>query len=319
MNDLMTDLRALQAHPVNSPTKAIVFVHGIFSSHKTFEPLVSGLTKVKPALAAWEKYYFDYDFYEKIADSGKQLIDTLRQSFPNETAQVTIVGHSMGGLVARAALLQGGDLGIVKRLVMLGTPNHGTLATARLGALAQLMRETTGVLWNLFPRKAPGIKELTEIGKTMDPLLGDGGRERTRNVEYVTVPGLRFHAEAGWLDAPDKTSPGLRALGVFLAIMKVLPGMHTDLEIPHDGIVEESSVKLSGKSDYFSERQSQGVGQPPFAPYLHLLHQDYKSVDHVTVQQASRTIQLLAELLDSPDLATWHKTLATTGEYVLWP
>jgi len=322
MSELL-DLRQLAGIPPAGPRpevreRALVFVHGIFSSHATFEPLVAGLVESAPELAHFGTYYFDYDFHQSIPASGRELAGVLRAAFAEAMPEVTLVGHSMGGLVARTALLQEGDLGMVKRLVMLGTPNHGTLHTARLGLLAHLVREATSELWTVFARKATGIKELTQIGRTLTPLLREGA-ERTRHVEYVTIPGLRFHQEAAWLEAPPETSGGLRALAVFFGILQAIPGLKTELRIPHDGIVEECCVRLSGDPTHFSERPAAGSGQTPFGPYLHLTHPDYEAVDHVTVQRAERTIALLAELLSTPDLESWRKSLAARGEFNLYP
>jgi pimeloyl-ACP methyl ester carboxylesterase len=324
VNDLLSDLRQwvrdLAGSPRPSPpAKALVFVHGIFSNHATFETLVTGLLRADPSLKAWGMYFFDYDFNQPILASGLQLAQILRAAFPEANSEITLVGHSMGGLVARTALLQEGDMGMVKRLVMLGTPNHGTLQTARMGVLAHMLRESTAVLWTVFAREATGIKDLTQIGKTLDPLINSNCVERTRNVEYVTIPGLRFNEEAGWLESPQKTSAGLRALSVLFGIMKAIPGMNTELQLPHDGIVEERCVRLSGEPDHISERPATGQGKTPFAPYLHIIHRDYKSVDHVTVQKADRTIALLAELLRSPDLEDWRTTLSRRGEFNLYP
>jgi pimeloyl-ACP methyl ester carboxylesterase len=317
------DLRQLAALPAGAsrpevPERALVFIHGIFSSHATFEPLVAGLDAHAPELAHQGRYYFDYDFHRSIPVSGRELAAVLRAAFPEQKPRVTLVGHSMGGLVARTALLQEGDLGMVERLVMLGTPNHGTLQTARLGFLAHLVREGASELWTVFARQATGIKELTQVGKTINPLLKDGV-ERTRHVEYVTIPGLRFHQESGWLEAPPGTSGGLRALAVLFGILEALPGVGTELGLPHDGIVEASSVRLSGEQGQFSERPAAGLGRPAFAPYLHLTHPDYQEVDHVTVHQADRTIALLAELLATADLETWRRSLAARGEFNLYP
>jgi pimeloyl-ACP methyl ester carboxylesterase len=301
-----------QATP-DPPLNALVFVHGIFSQHATFQPLVDGL-RAQPALADWKMFYFDYDFYRSIIDSGKDLAEVLLQTFVSDQTAVTIVGHSMGGLVGRAALLQNGDMGFVKRLVMLGTPNHGTLHSSRLGVLAEQLRRDADTLAVVLPRKAMGIKQLTKINKTLQPFITKGGLQRTRSVEYVTIPALRFHSDADDDEAPPNTAGYLRFLARAMRLMRMLPGMHIELHIPHDGIVEERCVRLSGEPGNFSERPYSGAGGPAGAPYLHLTHPDYNLEDHVTVQKANRTIQLLADLLQTPDLLKWRAQLASTGE-----
>src|SRR6266446_6592289 len=84
--------------PSKLPKKGLVFVHGIFSSHTTFVSLVSGLVGIEPSLDQWGKYYFDYDFYRPIAESGRDLSESLQRAFPDKNIDITVVGHSMGGL-----------------------------------------------------------------------------------------------------------------------------------------------------------------------------------------------------------------------------
>ena len=69
---------------------------------------------------------FDADFHPfdwrlSIADLGAQLAQRVKDE---QAREVSLVAHSMGGLVARAALAH--KLPEVKRLVMLGTPNFGS-------------------------------------------------------------------------------------------------------------------------------------------------------------------------------------------------
>ena len=51
----------------------------------------------------------------------------VRAGYP-PGAEVDVVGYSMGGLVARSLIEQAGWANRVRTLVMLGTPNHGTIA-----------------------------------------------------------------------------------------------------------------------------------------------------------------------------------------------
>lgn len=68
-----------------------------------------------------------------IAANGRELavrLEALVQAWPVPLAALTLVGHSMGGLLARSALHQAAGLGHswpqrVRRLVFLGTPHHG--------------------------------------------------------------------------------------------------------------------------------------------------------------------------------------------------
>ncbi len=66
----------------------------------------------------------DYDWRHSILQQGELLATRLRAVFGQH---VTLLAHSMGGLVARAALARA-DLAHVTSVITLGTPHNGTFA-----------------------------------------------------------------------------------------------------------------------------------------------------------------------------------------------
>lgn len=80
------------------------------------------------------------------------------------SAQVIIVGHSMGGLVARAYLRDCGrrqDQAHIARIITLGTPHHGTaLASFGPGSNAQQMRRDSAWLAALAASEANTQRKL---------------------------------------------------------------------------------------------------------------------------------------------------------------
>jgi pimeloyl-ACP methyl ester carboxylesterase len=89
-------------------------------------PVLYGYLPLKFALetAGYTVRCFDYDWRRDIAELG---IELARRIAIEPARQISIVGHSMGGLVARAALHT--DAGQrVQRLITLGTPHGGSYA-----------------------------------------------------------------------------------------------------------------------------------------------------------------------------------------------
>ena len=69
-----------------------------------------------------------YDWRRSVRDLGRQLAEQLLHDAADE---VMLVAHSMGGLVARAALKQVGSAKVT-RLIQLGTPNQGSFALVQV-------------------------------------------------------------------------------------------------------------------------------------------------------------------------------------------
>jgi len=77
--------------------------------------------------------YLHYNSGRRVADNGAEfaaLLESLAAEWPVPLKELTIIGHSMGGLVARSAIEAARTaehewLCRLRRLVFLGTPHHG--------------------------------------------------------------------------------------------------------------------------------------------------------------------------------------------------
>lgn len=91
-----------------------------------------------------------------------------------EVTHVDIVGHSMGGLVGLDYLKRLGGRHRVRRLIMLGTPTHGTwsallgLVTAPLGLASLQLLPGSPFLRELADRPLPAGAEVISIGAIRD-------------------------------------------------------------------------------------------------------------------------------------------------------
>jgi pimeloyl-ACP methyl ester carboxylesterase len=89
--------------------------------------------------AGFDPVCLDYDWRKGIDALGSELASRLHADTARE---IMLVAHSMGGLVARAALQHRGTER-VRRLIMLGTPNAGSFAPL------QALRGTYSVVRNI--------------------------------------------------------------------------------------------------------------------------------------------------------------------------
>ena len=120
--------------------------------------------------AGFDAVLVEYDWRRDVASLGAALAGRIAA---DGCEDVALVGHSMGGLVARAAMtLPAG--GQVSQLVMLGTPNHGSVAAVqalrgtysvvRKLAMLDLKHDADFLASEVFS-SFPGVHELLPCGE----------------------------------------------------------------------------------------------------------------------------------------------------------
>ncbi len=115
--DHLEQVKSAQKLPPMSG-KAVIVIHGITRSSKTF-------TVMRPTLekAGYMVVGFDYPSTRIRIDEAAEYLNRVIRSLDG-IGEIDIVAHSLGGLVTRAYLKKHRDPRI-KRMVMLGVPNHG--------------------------------------------------------------------------------------------------------------------------------------------------------------------------------------------------
>ena len=115
--------------------RRILLVHGL-GSHRVFMwPLAWYLTR-----NGFVVTNFGYrSFWRSIEYHAQSLTEEFdRLQCDPSVDSFAVVGHSMGGIITRQAILNGGNSGSfskLKRVVQLGSPNRGSPAARRLGYL----------------------------------------------------------------------------------------------------------------------------------------------------------------------------------------
>lgn len=142
--------------------------------------------------------YLRYNTGLRIAANGRSLaglLETTLARWPRPVEQLVILGHSMGGLVARSACHHGraaghGWLKQLRKLVFLGTPHHG--APLERGG------HRLDFVMDLSPYSAP----FTQVGKTRSAGIKDlrHGSITGDPADIVPLPdGVRCYAVAATL------------------------------------------------------------------------------------------------------------------------
>lgn len=130
--------------------RVVLLVHGLDEGGTIWDNAAPAVAREGHTVAR-----FNYPNDQPIRASADRLVESLRELNERGVRTVDIVGHSMGGLVARDALTRpehyrgdargGGGLPAVERLIMLATPNQGSRLACLRGVMEvrdQLIRWT---------------------------------------------------------------------------------------------------------------------------------------------------------------------------------
>ena len=114
--------------------RVMLMVHGLCLNESHWRR--DGASPIEELAAAhgYASLYLRYNAGRAIADNGRSLaalLETLLGNVRQQVDELAIVGHSMGGLVARSAVHHAKLAGhewpaVLKRLVFIGTPLHGS-------------------------------------------------------------------------------------------------------------------------------------------------------------------------------------------------
>lgn len=160
--------------------------------------MLPGYLKLKLSLeiAGFAPLFHSFDWRQDLATLARSLSDAIEQC---EARTVSVVGHSMGGLVARAALANDSH-GRIERLIQLGTPNGGSFApvqalrgvypTVRKIAALDASRTAEELAEKVF-RTLPGLYALLpqkDASQTLDLFdIGNWPKDRFRPDERLLV------------------------------------------------------------------------------------------------------------------------------------
>ncbi len=169
------------AYPTTGPRVAI-FLHGLVETEDSWqfraERRHGDATTTYGSLLERDLGYtpvmLRYNSGLRISDNGRALAALLTEltgSWPVPLEEVVLIGHSMGGLVARSALAQAGDgtaagerhwPGLVRSTITLGAPQLGAPLEQRVNALGHALNRVGETRWlgTLLAHRSVGIKDL---------------------------------------------------------------------------------------------------------------------------------------------------------------
>ncbi|HEY9028228.1 MAG TPA: alpha/beta hydrolase [Burkholderiaceae bacterium] len=196
--------------------RVLVLVHGLCMNDLQWRRDGHDHGAALAASLGFTPVYLHYDSGLHVSTNGRALATLLEQllaQWPRPVARFAIVGHSMGGLVARSALHYGRAAGQhwvdrLDDLACLGTPHHGA-PLERAGHGVELLLGATpyaGPFARVAGLRSAGITDLRH-GNVVDADWLGADRAGSASDQRVPVPlpaGPRCFAIAGSLAGAGK-------------------------------------------------------------------------------------------------------------------
>ena len=206
-----------------------VFLHGLMETEFSWGRTPNYGSRLA-AEAGWTPVYVRYNSGRRISENGRSLADLLEATvaeWPVEVDALALIGHSMGGLVARSAAHQAAETGAdwvrqVTHVVSLGTPHRGAPLEeiVHLGSAGLALVPETNAISRFLRRRSGGIRDLRH-GSLVDEDWSGRDPDALRAVACKEVP-LLDGATHCFVSASLTRSPR-NPLGRLLGDMLVLP------------------------------------------------------------------------------------------------
>jgi pimeloyl-ACP methyl ester carboxylesterase len=185
--------------PYDPSRTPVLFVHGAKGSPADFKAIIAGLDRSR--YQAWVFSYPSGLRLELVATTLTRIVDGLQHELHFE--QLSVVGHSMGGLVARSFVERVADRpdGYVRLLVTISSPFGGSTA-AKSGV------DSSPVVLPVWRDVSPGSPFLLALQKPLPACVrhhllfgfkggstGDGPDDGTVSLSSMLAPRIQLSAE----------------------------------------------------------------------------------------------------------------------------
>src|SRR5262245_29023801 len=175
--------------------RPIIVLHGYAMNRANFVPLAYRLGRA----GLGPIFGFEYWTLGRVAAGARQLgwfVDEVRAR--TGAADVDLVGHSMGGVVARYYVALAGGDPYVHRVVTLGSPHHGTdVSTIGIGHPTRELVLGSKLVTRLAAAPPPAHAKLTVIWSRSDALVPGARQPPVPGAEVILLDDLGHVALLG--------------------------------------------------------------------------------------------------------------------------
>lgn len=272
--DVALEPDALQHAYPTATGRVAVFVHGLCEDDESwgFKAAKRGPSYLQRMTAAgrWTPVAVRYNSGAPVRDNARVLVamlDQLLDAWPVTVDEVALVGHSMGGLLARAGAAEAEELWWaprVRHVVLLGSPHAGA-------PLERFVKRAVPALRRV-PELAPVARILDERSAGIRDLHDGIG------ADLVAWPQAAYHCAGASLGATETSLTG-RLLGDLLVDIESARGTAAELEadfrrltgahhfdlLNHPSLWEDLERWLDGQAD----AETPSDGHHPAEPSTH--------------------------------------------------
>jgi pimeloyl-ACP methyl ester carboxylesterase len=245
-----------EAFPGATP-RLVVFLHGLMETEFSWGGRESYGARLAREVGC-TPVYVRFNSGRHISENGRslsELMEELVAAWPGGAGELALVGHSMGGLVARSACCHAAQddadwVRLVRHSVSLGSPHMGApleqavhVLSAGLAALPE-----TRPLANLLRRRSGGIRDLRQ-GSLVDEDWRDRDPDALRAAACAEVPlaeGATHCFVSATITRSDR-HPLARLLGDTLVLVPSASGRSRTRRLPFD---EEYGMHVGGATHF---------------------------------------------------------------------
>lgn len=238
----------------------VLFVHGLCMSELSWQR--SGHPGMGSRLQqdrGETPVYLRYNTGRHISTNGRDfaaLLERLCRNWPVPVESLSLIGHSMGGLVIRSACWHAEQASMrwlegLRRIVCLGTPHHGAPLEQAGHLFDAALTRNPYVEPLLFGRqRSAGIKDL-RYGNLLDEDWQDSGqnaRGKDNRRPVPTLPGVDYYFIAATVGRDEHDLRG-HVLGDLLVRMDSATGSHRDA-LKHIELAPENCHVFHGMNHF---------------------------------------------------------------------
>jgi pimeloyl-ACP methyl ester carboxylesterase len=252
--------RAALTSAFEKPTPRLaVLLHGLGKTERCWntkaadEGNIAGLPKILEA-DGFTPILVRYNSGRRVSDNGEALAALLEETttnWPTAVDEIVLIGHSMGGLIARSSLYSARSadhdwINYVNHLVALATPHFGSPIEKGAHVASQLLTTTavTRSLGVFINGRSAGIKDMRHgsihpTDHSEHPESSEGGRV----VVAPPIKGIRQHHAVGVV-----TDSNSHPLGILFGDLVVRVNSATG--VSSTGRVASANVRVFGGLDH---------------------------------------------------------------------